>query len=170
MCGWTTNSTKLSQAGNRLLQPLHKSRVVIKGEDMSIRYSSQQMITSGEFIDLLKRSTLAERRPVHDLPSIESMLKHANLICSAWDGDLLVGIARSITDFSFCCYLSDLAVDKTYQKKGIGRKLISLTQSRIGPAAKVILLAAPAAVEYYPHIGLSQHPSAWIIAADKPLT
>ncbi len=78
-------------------------------------------------------------------------------------------MARSVTDFEYCCYLSDLAVDERYQKKGIGRELIRLTQSRLGAKAKVILLAAPKAESYYPRIGFDQHRSAWIIPAARSL-
>jgi ribosomal protein S18 acetylase RimI-like enzyme len=97
------------------------------------------------------------------------MLEHANLICTAWDGDLLVGVARSVTDFTFCCYLSDLAVDAAYQRQGIGLELIRLTQSRIHPDAKLVLLAAPKAVHYYPKIGMTQHHSAWIAPGAPPI-
>jgi hypothetical protein len=79
---------------------------------MSIRYEHTRVIGEEEFVDLLKRSTLAERRPVDDSKCIKAMLKHANLICTAWDGERLVGVARSVTDFEYCCYLSDLAVDE----------------------------------------------------------
>ncbi len=132
---------------------------------MSIRYESNQAITPDEFVDLLKRSTLAERRPVDDEKCIEAMLKHANLLCTAWDGNQLVGVARSVTDFEYCCYLSDLAVDVEYQQQGIGRELIRLTQSRLGDRAKLILLAAPKAAGYYPKLGFEAHGSAWVIGA-----
>jgi predicted N-acetyltransferase YhbS len=97
------------------------------------------------------------------------MVEHANLICTAWDDDLLVGVARSLTDFSFCCYLSDLAVDITYQSRGIGTELIRLTQSQLHPDAKLVLLAAPKAVSYYPKIGMTQHESAWIAPGAPPI-
>jgi predicted N-acetyltransferase YhbS len=97
------------------------------------------------------------------------MLQHANLICTAWDGDLLVGVARSVTDFSFCCYLSDLAVDIAYQKRGAGVELIRVTQGRLHPQCKIILLAAPKAEGYYPKIGMTQHHSAWIVSASPLL-
>jgi len=128
-----------------------------------IKYSHDRKITIEQFIGVLTRSTLAERRPVQDLDRISSMLSHANLTCTAWHGDLLVGVSRSLTDFSFCCYLSDLAVDAEYQRQGIGKKLIQVTQSRLHPQCKVILLAAPKAEGYYPKIGFSQHNSAWIV-------
>src|SRR5579862_5394897 len=98
---------------------------------MDIRYAYDQTITVAEFVDLLRRSTLAERRPVDDHQCIQAMLRHANLLCTAWDGALLVGVARSVTDFEYCCYLSDLAVDEVYQKRRIGRKLIELTKSKL---------------------------------------
>ena len=135
----------------------------------TVTYSHERAITSEAFIDLLKRSTLAERRPVSERERIDSMLKHANLICTAWDGELLVGVARSVTDFSYCCYLSDLAVDAAYQNRGIGTELLRLTQSRLHPKAHLLLLAAPKAETYYQTIGMQQHPSAWLAPASPPL-
>jgi predicted N-acetyltransferase YhbS len=136
---------------------------------MTIHYDASRKITETEFIDLLNRSTLGERRPVNDPKCIAAMLRHANLLCTAWDGDKLVGVARSVTDFEFCCYLSDLAIDEAYQKGGIGRQLIALTKSRLGAKAKIILLAAPKAEGYYPKIGFDAHHSAWVLPAKKTL-
>jgi predicted N-acetyltransferase YhbS len=136
---------------------------------MSIHYDASRRITESEFIDLLNRSTLAERRPVNDPKCVAAMLRHANLLCTAWDGDKLVGVARSVTDFEFCCYLSDLAVDEAYQKRGIGRELIALTKSRLGSKAQIILLAAPKAEGYYTRIGFDAHRSAWVLPADGAL-
>jgi len=129
---------------------------------MKILYTHTRNITAEEFVDVLRRSTLAERRPVNSPKAIEAMLQHANLLCTAWDGAKLVGVARSLTDFEFCCYLSDLAVDEQYQKQGIGRELIRLTKSRLGAQSKIILLAAPKAEQYYPRVGFEAHRSAWI--------
>jgi predicted N-acetyltransferase YhbS len=136
---------------------------------MSIHYDSSHTITEQQFIDVLRRSTLSERRPVDDLACIRAMLQHANLLCTAWDGETLVGVARSVTDFEYCCYLSDLAVDVAYQKQGVGKALIALTQSRLGANARIILLAAPKATEYYPRIGFDAHPSAWVLPANRKL-
>lgn len=97
------------------------------------------------------------------------MLEHANLLCTAWDGKKLIGVARSVTDFEYCCYVSDLAVDVAYQKKGVGRELIRLTRSRLGSHATIILLAAPDAEKYYPRIGFEAHKSAWVLPAAKTL-
>jgi predicted N-acetyltransferase YhbS len=132
-----------------------------------LRYEFNRRINAAEFVDLLKRSTLAERRPVEDLKIIEAMLQHASLLCTAWSGEKLVGVARSVTDFEFCCYLSDLAVDEEYQRRGIGKELIRLTQSKLGRRAKIILLSAPKAEKYYPKIGFVAHPSAWVLPAQK---
>lgn len=131
---------------------------------MTIAYYHDRAITPAQFIDVLQRSTLAERRPVNDSARINDMLAHANLICTAWDGEVLVGVSRSLTDFSYCCYLSDLAVDVKHQKRGIGKKLIALTQSRLHPQCKLILLAAPKAEGYYPKIGFRHFHSAWILS------
>jgi GNAT superfamily N-acetyltransferase len=136
---------------------------------MNLRYETSRPISAEEFIDLLTRSTLAERRPVEDRPCIEAMLRHGNLLCPAWDEDKLVGVARSVTDFEYCCYLSDLAVDQKYQRKGIGRELIRLTRSRLGRLANLILLSAPKAEAYYPKIGFTAHRSAWILRAHEQL-
>lgn len=130
---------------------------------MTIQYSAERRIDADAFIDVLRRSTLAERRPVDDRACIDGMLRHADLLCTAWDGDKLIGIARSVTDFSYCCYLSDLAVDAAYQQQGIGKELIRRTQERLGPQCKIILLAAPKAVDYYPRIGFTAHSSAWLL-------
>lgn len=140
-----------------------------RGQAPAIRYETGRAIAAEEFIDVLLRSTLGERRPVDKPDAIAAMLEHANLLCTAWDGPKLVGVARSVTDFAFCCYLSDLAVDVTYQKSGIGRELIRLTQAQLGPDAKIILLAAPAAEAYYPKIGFDAHRSAWIVPARRKL-
>src|SRR6202044_1507120 len=102
---------------------------------MNLHYDISRAITEAEFIDLLNRSTLGARRPVDDPKSIAAMLRHADLLCTAWDGDKLVGVARSVTDFEFCCYLSDLAIDEAYQMRGIGKELIALTKSRLGSKA-----------------------------------
>jgi predicted N-acetyltransferase YhbS len=136
---------------------------------MNLRYETFRQISADEFIDLLKRSTLAERRPVDDRKCIQAMLQHANLLCTAWDGEKLVGIARSVTDFEYCCYLSDLAVDEKYQKKGIGKELIRQTKSKLGDKTNLILLSAPKAEAYYSKIGFDAHRSAWVLPASKQL-
>ena len=137
---------------------------------MGIDFSHESKITPTQFVDLLRRSGLAERRPVEDSTCVEGMLQNADLLVSAWQGGRLVGVARSVTDFSYCCYLSDLAVDASLQRRGIGRRLIHETQQRLGPRCKIILLAAPAATDYYSHIGFSHHPQAWVLARDVPVS
>ena len=136
---------------------------------MEIRYTVNQSITSEAFVDLLRRSTLAQRRPVDDAECIAGMLEHGNLLVCGWDGELLVGVSRCVTDFHYACYLSDLAVDSAYQGRGIGIKLQQLTQEQLGPRCTLILLAAPAATEYYPRIGYSRHDSCWILDSDASL-
>jgi len=121
-----------------------------------IVYAIEKSLDVSEFIEVLKNSTLAQRRPINDEQRISSMCNNANLIVTARLDGKLIGIARSITDFVYCTYLSDLAVDVKYQKKGIGKKLIEETK-KITPQAKLILLSAPAAVDYYPKIGMTKH-------------
>jgi len=119
-------------------------------------------------IDLYRDSTLGARRPVQDRARMAAMLAHANLVVSAWDGPRLVGLARSLSDFAFCTYLSDLVVRASYQRRGIGRELLRRTQ-RAGAPAQIILLAAPQAVDYYPRVGFTHHPQAWVLAPDEPV-
>ena len=130
---------------------------------MSIVYAAEPDLSAEEFCSVLVRSTLSARRPVDDLPRLDRMLRHADLILTARDGASLVGISRAITDFSYCCYLSNLAVDVAYQRRGIGRRLIEETHAAAGPLTRLILTAAPGAEDYYPHIGLRHLPSAWSI-------
>lgn len=121
-----------------------------------IIYSLEKSLDPDEFVEVLKKSTLAERRPVDDEQRITSMCNNANLIVTARLNGVLVGIARSVTDFVYCTYLSDLAVDVKHQKKGIGKKLIEETK-KATPQAKLILLSAPTAIDYYPKIGMKKH-------------
>ena len=130
---------------------------------MTTTYQREPDLAPEEFIDVLVRSTLAERRPVHDAGTIKAMLKNADLIVTARIDGLLVGVSRAITDFAFCTYLSDLAVDEKHQRKGIGQELIRRTHEAAGPNTTLILVAAPKAQAYYPHIGMTKHESCWII-------
>ncbi len=127
-----------------------------------IDYQLEPQLSAEEFIDVLVRSTLGERRPVDDRERIESMLKNADLIVTARSNGRLVGVSRAITDFAFCTYLSDLAVDESCQKQGIGRKLIERTHEAAGLMTRLILIAAPKARSYYPHIGMVPHDSCWM--------
>lgn len=129
---------------------------------MNIIYTVENYLDPSEFIDVLNRSTLGERRPIDDYVRIKDMCEYANLIVSARLDGKLIGIARPITDFSYCTYLSDLAVDKEYQKKGIGKKLIEQTKKQ-SPQATLILLSAPAAFDYYPKIGMTKHNHCFIL-------
>ncbi|OBX09140.1 GCN5 family acetyltransferase [Gallibacterium salpingitidis] len=127
-----------------------------------IVYKTNVKISASQYIELLKQTTLGPRRPIDDIERIEKMLAHTDLLITAWDGDVLVGAARAVTDFAYCCYLSDLAVSEQWQKQGIGRQLIQELQNNVDPGCKLILMAAPQAIHYYPHIGFTQHPSAWV--------
>jgi predicted N-acetyltransferase YhbS len=133
-----------------------------------ITYGVEPALSAAEFIDVLRRSTLAERRPVDQLPVIAGMLAHADLIVTARDeAGLLVGVSRAISDYSYCTYLSDLAVDEAFQGQGIGRELIRRTHEAAGRHTSLILLAAPKAQTYYPHIGMERHESCWWIRAER---
>lgn len=130
-----------------------------------IEYRLNTSVSAKEVADIFDRSGIS--RPIDDLDRISQMLNHGNLTLTAWDGDKLVGIARSLTDFCYCCYLSDLAVDKAYQKSGIGRQLIAETMAHLSEQVSLILLAAPTAMTYYPKVGFNKAENAFIIRRTK---
>lgn len=128
-----------------------------------IQYRVQEKISVEQFMDLLRRSTLANRRPLDRAERVQRMLDNANLIVTAWEGDRLVGVSRAVTDFSYCCYLSDLAVDEAYQRAGIGKELVRRTREAAGLECTLLLLSAPAAMGYYPKIGFEKLDNAFAI-------
>lgn len=134
---------------------------------MSIAYSLEPELSAEEFKAVLIASTLGERRPVRDLDRLAKMLREADLVVTARDGGVLVGISRAVTDYSYCCYLSDLAVDVRYQRQGIGKRLIEETHQAAGEETTLILVAAPAAEGYYPHVGMKHLPSCWAVPRKK---
>lgn len=131
---------------------------------MPVHYAIEPQLSADEFVEVLRRSTLAARRPVDDAMRIDGMLRQADVIVTARNRDsLLIGVSRAISDFHYCTYLSDLAVDEQHQKQGIGKELIRRTHEAAGLRTNLILLAAPAAHGYYPHIGMDRHDSCWMI-------
>ncbi len=134
-----------------------------------IRYEINASITVDAAIDLYNRSTLGERRPVDRPDVFAKMLAHADLTITAWDDDLLIGIARTLTDFGFVAYLADLAVDVAYQRQGIGKELVELTRRALDDTAFITLLAAPKGNEYYEKIGFEHHERAWVLPPGKTL-
>jgi predicted N-acetyltransferase YhbS len=133
-----------------------------------IEYNLEPGLSVEEFLDILRRSTLAERRPVSELRIVAGMLENASIIVTARLGGRLVGVSRAISDFSYCTYLSDLAVDVAYQRCGIGLKLIRRTHDAAGRHTSLILLAAPNARSYYPHVGMRSHDSCWMVDRVPP--
>jgi predicted N-acetyltransferase YhbS len=134
---------------------------------VTIEYRRGNELDVGEVISLLRASTLGARRPIDQPERIAQMLQNANLVISAWDGAMLVGIARSLSDFAYCTYLSDLAVHVAYQRRGIGKELMRRTQEA-GGLATLLLFAAPAAIDYYPHVGFEAG-SGWMLRADRQI-
>ena len=128
---------------------------------MEITYKSDLTPDTQLIIDLYNSSGI--NRPTADQARIAKMYANSNLVVTAWDGDQLVGIARSLTDFCYACYLSDLAVRKEYQKDGIGRQLIALTKEIIGEQTMLLLLSAPAAMDYYPKVGFDKVENGFMI-------
>lgn len=135
----------------------------------TIEYRIGNDLNLDQVIELYHASTLSERRPVENRQTMGDMLRHANLVVTAWEDRLLIGIARTLTDFSYVGYLADLAVRASHQRRGIGAQLIQETRKKMGPAAMLVLLAAPKAADYYPRIGFLRHESAWTLRAEAPL-
>ena len=132
---------------------------------MVITYKTNAKIEAHELSDLFKASGI--KRPAEHLNRAKNMIDNSNLLVTAWDGEKLVGIARALSDFSYCCYLSDLAVDKEYQNQGIGHELVNEIQKLIGDESNLVLLSAPEAMEYYPKIGFEKAGNAYIIYRKK---
>jgi histone acetyltransferase (RNA polymerase elongator complex component) len=132
---------------------------------MVITYKVNSKIEPHQLAELFRASGI--RRPVDDLNRLKKMIENANLIITAWDGDKLVGIARALTDYSYCCYLSDLAIDRQYQHQGIGHELVAEVQKIIGEESMLLLLSAPEVKEYYPKIGFDNIDNAYLIPRKK---
>ncbi len=133
---------------------------------MTILYRKNVPLSAEAVAGLFVRSGI--RRPTDDVARIGRMIANANLIVTAWDladdgAETLVGIARCLTDFAYCCYLSDLAVDREYQRQGIGKQLVKRVQEAIGDESMLLLLAAPTAMDYYPYIGFNKVENAWML-------
>lgn len=134
----------------------------------TVDYRTGNDLDLSEVIELYNASTLGERRPTADRDRMAAMLRHANLVVTAWHARKLVGLARTLTDFVYVGYLADLAVHAGYQRRGIGKGLIARTRAEMGPKSTLVLLAAPRAAEYYPHVGFTRHESAWLLRASDP--
>lgn len=132
---------------------------------MQIEYKTNSTPSAEDIVALYKSAGL--NRPVYDVPRIAKMYYNSNLIITAWHNGTLVGVARSLTDFCYCCYLSDLAVSEEYKKAGIGKKLIDITREQLGDEVTLILLSAPGAMEYYPKVGFDAIHNGFIINRKK---
>jgi ribosomal protein S18 acetylase RimI-like enzyme len=132
---------------------------------MNIQYKTDHTPATAQIIEVYDSSGI--NRPTQDPDRIAEMYRNSDLIITAWDGDQLVGVSRSITDWCYCCYLSDLAIHKEYQNHGIGKELVRLTKEALGPRVMLLLLAAPTATEYYPKIGMEKFDAAFVIKREK---
>jgi N-acetylglutamate synthase-like GNAT family acetyltransferase len=132
---------------------------------MEINYRIDITPETDQIIDVYNSSGI--NRPTVDRQRIKKMYDNSNLIVTAWDKDKLVGISRSLTDYCYCCYLSDLAVRKDYQTSGIGKKLIELTKNEIGEQTALLLLSAPTAMDFYPKVGFQKIDNAFLIKRTK---
>lgn len=132
---------------------------------MKINYSINESLAAEEVADVFRSSGI--KRPVGELERIQRMIDNADVTVAAYEGDRLIGVARALTDFSYCCYLSDLAVCREYQKQGIGKELVRLLQSHLGETVSIVLLSSPVALEYYPRIGFQHSDRAFVMPRVK---
>ena len=133
---------------------------------MPITYSTDASLNVAQVIALYNRSILGERRPVNKPAVFQGMIDNASILVTAWDDTKLVGIARSLSDFIYITYLADLVVDEDYQQQGIGKQLIELTQAQTSPDCMMVLLATPSANDYYPKLGFTHNPRAWMLKSN----
>ena len=134
---------------------------------MPIVYALEPELSAQEFRAVLASCTLGGRRPIDDPQRLEQMLRNADVIVTARDDGKLIGVARAVTDFAFCGYLSELAVDDRYQHQGIGKRLIAETRAAAGVCASLFLFAAPGAEAYYPKVGMTPMPNGWVIRRER---
>lgn len=130
-----------------------------------IHYQNDKNLSAQDLSQVFASSGI--KRPYQDLERLQKMIEHADIIISAWDGNKLVGIARAITDYSYCCYLSDLAIDHDYQRLGIGKELVERLRQTLGAQVSLVLLSAPSAVDYYPRIGFTSTDKGFVIARER---
>ncbi|WP_138751429.1 GNAT family N-acetyltransferase [Paenibacillus sinopodophylli] len=130
-----------------------------------INYDTNRTVTAEQLSQVFEQSGI--KRPFQNLERLQKMIDHADELVSAWDGDKLVGIARAITDYVYCCYLSDLAVSKDYQKLGIGKQLVEHLRAKLGPEVSLVLLSAPTALDYYPRIGFTNTDKCFVIPRES---
>lgn len=135
----------------------------------AIEYKLGNDLSVEQVIELYEKSTLGERRPTEFPEIFKDMIRNADLIVTAWDGDRLVGISRTLTDYAYVAYLADLAVHMDYQRKGIGKELIRKTREHLKESCFITLLAAPLADDYYGKIGFERNPRAWMLRGDKEI-
>lgn len=149
----------------RVVANYSHSSILRGGESVDLDYKINSPITVEEVANVFQASGI--KRPVHQLERIQRMIDNADITITVWDGDKLIGIARTITDYSYCCYLSDLAVDKAYQKRGIGKQLIKELKKQLNEEISLLLLAAPNAMDYYPRVGFNKTENAFLIQRER---
>jgi len=132
---------------------------------MQITYKDSLDIKAEELSNVFMMSGI--KRPYQDLDRLQRMINNSDIVITAWEDEQMIGIARAVTDYSYCCYLSDLAVNKEYQKSGIGQQLIERVREKIGEECSLVLLSAPEAVNYYPKVGFTQTDKAFVIKRTK---
>ncbi|WP_046175674.1 GNAT family N-acetyltransferase [Domibacillus indicus] len=128
---------------------------------MAIVYRVNSGITAPQLAEVFHSSGI--RRPADDFPRLQKMIRHADLTAEAWEEEVLIGVARVVTDFSYCAYISDLAVRKEWQGQGIGAELLKRVEEKLGEEVTLVLLSAPGAMDFYPKVGFEKADNAFRI-------
>lgn len=131
---------------------------------MNISYVINHDVKPAELATLFENSGISRPK---DITRISKMITNANLIIAARENRKLVGVLRAFTDFSYSCYVSDLAVDCKYQNKGIGKELIHIAHKTLGNKVMILLLSSPEADSFYPRIGFKSAQNAWFLPRKK---
>lgn len=134
---------------------------------MSITYQQELTLTAADYISVLSRTTMRDKRPLANTERIQGMLDGANFIVTARESDTIIGVARCITDFAWIAYCAELAVAETHQGVGVGQKLIEVAKALLGPQIGLSLLAEPEAEGFYRRIGMEQYPAFFLDREDR---
>ncbi|TPK94805.1 GNAT family N-acetyltransferase [Mesorhizobium sp. B2-4-12] len=139
-------------------------------ESSHVLYARETALGVGEFRRVLVDSGLGEIRPVDDTARLQAMLSGANLVLTARldiEGKPLIGIIRAMTDFSWVCYISDLAVSQAAQGLGVGKGLIDEARRQLGPSVAISLVSVPDAAGFYERIGMKRMPDAFWFSRER---
>ena len=120
----------------------------------------EERVTASEYIDFLKRTDLGSQYPKERFESrIEKLVKNVSISLTARNEEgLLVGALFGVTDFAYWLYVTDLGVDRAYERQGIGSRLMKMAHEVAGGEKDiaVYLIANENAVPFYEKLGMEK--------------